>query len=85
MRALLALRHSLAELRENANLSILHTKKGDAFVYARGGLLLAVNPTAHEASAPVAAGDRALLFSIGGGRAEADRLVLEPQSFVVWA
>ena len=84
VRALLALRKEREELRENANLSILHAEKGEAFVYARGGLMLAVNPGAREAAAPVAAGDRRVLYAIGGGRAEGERIVLEPQSFVVW-
>ena len=85
VRALLALRHSREELRENANLRILHTEKGGAFVYARGDLLLALNPSGREVSAPIPAAGRTALCAIGGGRALADRIVLQPQSFLVLA
>ena len=83
VRALLALRTAQEELRDNANLEILHAEKGDAFVFRRGGLLLALNPSLREAAAPVGAAGRKPLYAIGGGRAEPDRLVLQPQSFLV--
>ena len=84
VRALLALRTAQEELRDNANLEILHAEKGDAFVFRRGGLLLALNPSLREAAAPVGAADRKPLYAIGGAGAAADGLVLQPQSFVVF-
>ena len=83
VRALLSLRREWAELRENANLEIVHAERGDAFVYRRGSLLLAVNPSGHAASAPVDAGDKRAVFSIGNGEARDGRLTLEAQSFVM--
>ena len=83
-RELLTLRHEREELRDNANLEIVHSEKGDAFVYRRGGLLLAVNPAAREAKAPVDVTGRKTLFSIGGAGAAEGGLVLQPQSFVVF-
>ena len=83
-RELLALRREREELRDNANLEIVHAEKGDAFVYRRGGLLLAVNPAAREAKAPVDVTGRKPLFTIGGAGAAEGGLVLQPQSFVVF-
>ena len=83
VRALLALRRERAGLRENANLEIVHAQKGDALVYRRGGLLLALNPSGRPASAPVDASGLRTVFSIGGGNAGQGALTLEPQSFLV--
>ncbi|MBR1496414.1 MAG: DUF3459 domain-containing protein [Oscillospiraceae bacterium] len=85
VRALLALRTERPELRENANLEIVHAEKGEAFVYRRGGLLLALNPSGAPASAPVHAEGMKTIYAIGGGRAETGKLTLEAQSFVVLA
>ena len=84
VRELLALRGEQTELRENDNLEIVHAEKGDAFVYRRGALLIAVNPASHEASAPADAAGKQVLYAIGNGRTEESRLVLGPQSFVVF-
>ena len=84
VRELLALRGEQAELRDNANLEIVHAEQGDAFVYRRGGLLIAVNPASHEAPAPVDAAGKQVLYAIGNGRTEENGLVLGPQSFVVF-
>ncbi len=84
VRELLALRHAQADLKDNANLEIVHAEKGDAFVYRRGSLLLAVNPSGREASAPVDASGKSMLYAIGGGMPAENRVVLKPQSFVIW-
>jgi len=84
VRALLALRQEQEELRVNDNLEILHAVKGDAFAYRRGGLILAVNPSAREASAPVDVDGKQPLFAVGSGQVEDGRLVLAPQSFVIF-
>ncbi|MBR1658689.1 MAG: DUF3459 domain-containing protein [Oscillospiraceae bacterium] len=82
VRALLALRAEQPMLRQNDNLEILHAQRGDAFVYRRGGLLLALNPSGAPASAPVEAAGARTLCQIGGGKAAGGKLVLEPQSFL---
>ena len=83
VRGLLALRSARPELRENANLEIVHAEKGDAFVYRRGSLLLAVNPAGNAASAPVDAAGRKTIFAIGEGKTEGGTFALAPQSFLV--
>ena len=83
-RELLALRHEQDDLRDNANLKIVHAEKGDAFVYRRGGLLIAVNPAAHEASAPADIAGKSVLYAIGSGEAADGGIVLQPQSFVIF-
>ena len=84
VRELLALRGEQEDLRDNANLEIVHAEKGDAFAFRRGGLLLAMNPASHEASAPMDAEGKQVIYAIGNGRTEEDGLVLGPQSFVVF-
>ena len=83
-RELLALRNEQDDLRDNANLEIVHAEKGDAFVYRRGGLLIAVNPAAHEASAPADIAGKSVLYAIGSGEAADGGIVLQPQSFVIF-
>ena len=83
VRALLSLRREYAELRDNANLEIIRTEKGDAFVYRRGRLTIAMNPTGASVSAPVDLRSSRLVFSIGAGRAEHEAIVMERQSFLV--
>ena len=85
VRALLALRRDWSELRENANLEIVHAARGDAFVYRRGGLLLAVNPSGHAASAPVDSEGKRAVFSIGTCETKGGKLTLGAQSFVMLA
>lgn len=53
------------------------------FLYRRGALLLALNPSAEAVEASVDGGTRQILFSIGGGAAEDGTIRLEPQSFLV--
>lgn len=83
-RELLALRSEQPELRVNENLEILHTVKDDAFAYRRGDLILAVNPAAHAASAPVDVTGKKVLFAIGSGKATDDGVTLDEQSFVIF-
>ena len=82
-RSLLALRNAHEALRDNGNLEILCAEKGEAFVYRRGDLVMALNPSARAASASVDLADRQTLYCIGGGGMENGRLTLRPQSFLV--
>ena len=92
VRALLALRHAQEDLQADALFEPVITADDKPFVYKRGSLLLAVNPTGKTLSA--AAADTlpgsALpesaegIFSIGGGGTlTAGVLTMAPQSFVV--
>ena len=83
VRSLLALRAAQPALRDNDNFAVLCAGKGLPFVWRRGPLVLAVNPAPREAAAPVEAAGLTPLYTVGSGRAEAGRLVLGPQSFLV--
>ena len=92
VRALIALRHAHEDLQADAHFEPLVTADSKPFVYRRGGLVLAVNPSGRECGAsqqdalPGAAlpQDAEAIFALGGGGAlRGGVLVMEPQSFVV--
>ncbi len=83
VRRLLALRHQQQDLQSDGAYAPVCTEKGRPFVYRRGQLLLAVNPSGDTLTAPVDARGRQALFSIGSGKAGADGLTVGPQSFLV--
>ena len=71
VRAILKLRHAEEDLQADAEFEPLCTEKGKPFVYRRGSLVLAVNPSGEA------------LFTLGEARAAGGRLTMGPQSFVV--
>ncbi len=84
VRALLALRHRETDLQADADFEVVNARQGQQlFLYRRGALLLALNPSAEAVEASVDGGTRQILFSIGGGAAEDGTIRLEPQSFLV--
>ena len=83
VKALLALRHDQADLQADAEFEPLYAKKGAMpFVYRRGALTIAVNPSGETVTVP-SDGQKSAIYSIGSGRWENGQIVLEPQSFVV--
>lgn len=82
VRALLKLRHSEADLQADGAYETVCAEKDKPFVYRRGSLLLAVNPSGEtlEVKAPV--GDRKPLFTLGKAEIAGDVLTLGAQSFV---
>ena len=66
VKAVLALRHANADLQADAPFSVILAEKGKPFVYRRGTLICAVNPSgcAAEVSLPELMG-KSVLFSIG--------------------
>ena len=92
VRALLALRHAMEDLQADAHFEPLVTADEKPFVYQRGGLILAVNPSGRTLGAknsdtlPGAALPQKAenIFSIGGGSLSGGVITMEPQSFVVW-
>lgn len=82
VRALLKLRHSEADLQADGAYETVCAEKDKPFVYRRGNLLLAVNPSGEtlEVKAPV--GDRKPLFTLGKAEIAGDVLTLGAQSFV---
>ncbi|MCC8103268.1 MAG: DUF3459 domain-containing protein [Clostridiales bacterium] len=87
VRTLLSLRHAKEDLQADAEFEALYAERRKLpFVYRRGGLILALNPSAERVSAPVAVTgkEKKVLFSIGNGVMSNKEIALEPQSFVVW-
>ncbi len=83
VRAVLALRHAEKDLQADGEYETLCAELGKPFVYRRGALVLAVNPSGETLEAPVSAEGRTAVFTIGEARAESGTLSMGPQSFVV--
>ena len=83
VRALLKRRHEETDLQADGEYGTVCAEKGKPFVYRRGSLLLAVNPSGEKLFADVDADDRQVLFVLGMADAHAGRLAMGPQSFVV--
>ncbi len=89
VRALFALRHAEEDLQADAPFEVVYGEiKRLPFVYRRGELLLAVNPSNRTVRAAIDAAQEAagmeILFSLGSGEAAGGVIRLKPQSFVVW-
>lgn len=84
LRAVIRLRHENSSLRADGPFEVLYAKAGKApFLYRRGDLLLAVNPSASKTQTPVPS-EGEVIFSIGGSAGQSDRsLRMAPQSFTV--
>ncbi len=81
---LIALRHREEDLQADADFETVYAKTGKhPFVYRRGGILVALNPTTETAAAPVSADGWKVIFSIGSGKAENGVITLGPQSCIV--
>ena len=85
VRALLALRHREEDLQADADFEPLVTDPDKPFVYRRGGLLLAVNPSGEALFAPVAGAEgRRALLAIGTCALKDGGIEMGPQSFAVF-
>ncbi len=84
VKALLSLRHAQEDLQADAEFEAIYAEH-DAlpFVYRRGKVLIALNPSTETVSAPVDAAGRNEIFAIGRGKAANGKITLEPQSFLV--
>ena len=82
VRALLKLRHSEADLQADGAYETVCAEKDKPFVYRRGNLLLAVNPSGEALSVKALVGDRKPLFTLGRAEIAGDVLTLGAQSFV---
>ncbi len=84
VKALLRLRHEEEDLKADADFEAVYAEsKKLPFVYRRGGILVALNPSLKTVSTPVDAGKRKLLFAVGGGTAKDGMITLAPQSALV--
>ena len=88
VRAILALRHQEEDLQADAEFEVLCSEPDRPFVYRRGSLLCAVNPSGRpmDVSLPASAAGKAqgdLLFEIGSSSLENGKLTVGAQSFAV--
>ncbi|MBQ9345976.1 MAG: DUF3459 domain-containing protein, partial [Oscillibacter sp.] len=83
VRAVLALRHQEPDLQADGDFQVLCREAGKPFVYRRGNLLLAVNPSGEKSSLAIAFEAHRTLLKIGGGGFDGGLLTLAPQSFLV--
>lgn len=88
VKRLIALRHSEPDLQADGVFEALYAEDTEPlFLYRRGSLLLAVNPSSETRTVPLPAAYRSIhretLFTIGSGRCDGQTVTLEPQSFLV--
>lgn len=82
---LIALRHSLSDLQADAPFSVIYAEKERyPFVYGRGSLIAAVNPSsASETIRDPAFAGKKVIYSIGECSINGDELTVKGQSFAV--
>ncbi len=84
VRDLLALRHAEADLQADAPFEVEYAEPGRLpFVYRRGDIVIALNPSTDIARAPIDASEKQVLFSIGRGSAAGGEILLEAQSCLI--
>lgn len=84
VRDLIRLRHKYPELQSDAAFGVLYAEeKKNPFVYRRGSMIIALNPSGQEVSAPVPASGRKKVYEIGQGRADHEGIRLGPQSCLI--
>ncbi|WP_026489358.1 alpha-amylase family glycosyl hydrolase [Butyrivibrio sp. XBB1001] len=98
VKALTALRHKYADLQADGSFEVIYAEKEQfPFVYRRGNLLIAINPSGNKANATLS--DKAFVkekdpsgshcalnevYSIGGCQISGNSLTINPQSFAVF-
>ncbi|MCD8088695.1 MAG: DUF3459 domain-containing protein [Oscillospiraceae bacterium] len=84
VRELLALRHTYEDLQADADFEVVYAESGKLpFVYRRGNILIALNPSGQLVHAPVDTEGRTTIYSIGENASTEDGIALAPQSCVV--
>ena len=83
VKALLKLRHDHEDLQADAPYAALSEGPGEPFVYRRGRLVLAVNPTGQTLRAAAPVNGLRPIFTLGEVSADGDALKMGPQSFGV--
>ena len=83
VRALLKLRHAEPDLQADAEYETLCDQKGKPFVYRRGSLIVAVNPSGEALSVEAPVAGKAPICTLGRADVKGGELILGAQSFVV--
>ena len=98
VKALTALRHEYEDLKADSTFSVIYAEKEEfPFVYRRGNLLIAINPsekrdsTALPAEAFIKTNDNSgkqcelkQIYTIGGSKVDGNTLVTDAQSFAIY-
>ena len=83
VRDLIRLRHAEEDLQADAQFEVLYAEKNCfPFVFRRGQLLIGVNPSGTEQTAPITT-DKKAIYTIGKANSENGKITLAPQSFVI--
>ena len=82
LRAILKLRHAEPDLQADGVLEPLCNRKGEPFVYRRGGMILAVNPSGDALSVEAPVSGMKPVFTLGEARVEGSVLRMAGQSFI---
>lgn len=84
VRDLIRLRHETADLQAAGEFEVLYAEKGKfPFVYRRGSLTVAVNPSEEQAPLPKQAQNKEIIYSVGETDAYQKEGKMAPQSFLV--
>ncbi len=84
VKTLLALRHSEEDLQADTPFAVAYAEEGKCpFIYHRGDILVALNPSRKTARASIDASEKRVLFSVGNGDIASGEIVLEPQSCLI--
>lgn len=82
IRCVLKLRQNEKDLQSDGPFNVLHAVKGEPFVYSRGDIIIAINPSTEAMTVPVDIGSKAPVFTIGTADFGNKTFCLGPQSFV---
>ncbi len=86
-RKILALRHLEPSMQADGDFEVLYARKKEfPFVYRRGNVVCAVNPSSETVGVEgdELEGNGEILLCIGEGSVDEAKLVLGPQSFIAW-
>jgi len=83
VKELLALRHAREDLQADAEFAVVYAEEGKVpFVYRRGKLIVAVNPSGEVVTVEIPSGQE-MLYRIGEATLQQNKLTMGAQSFLV--
>lgn len=84
VKKILKIRHTYEEFKDHGNFEVVYAEhKKLPFVYRRGSLIMAVNPSSAKCSVELEQADKEV-FVLGGYEKEGNTVTLSPQSFVIF-
>ncbi len=83
IKALTKIRHEYSDLHADSSFEVVYAEAEEfPFVFKRGNLYIAINPSEKKAGVSVSA-KREKIFEIGNTEIKENSLIMEPQSFVI--